>query len=217
MARSLEQRVGSVAAPGGARPVAEARLSPGRRLAQTLWHLPERLLHPLWRRRALARLRAASPPRSVVFVCHGNICRSPYAAAAFVERLAPSLRPGVRVDSAGFTGPGRASPPEAVAVAARHGVALGSHRAQLVPPGAINSWELVVVMEPGQAWALHTLFGHNGRQLVVLGDLDPAPFGRRTIADPVKQPEAAFESSYARIDRCLEQLVGTLFPDSGRP
>jgi protein-tyrosine-phosphatase len=196
--------------------VAKARESPGRRLARTLWQLPERLLHPLWRRRALARLRACSPPRSVVFVCHGNICRSPYAAAAFVDRLAPSLRSGVRVDSAGFTGPGRASPPEAVAIAARHGVALGSHRAQLVPPGAINSWELVVVMEPRQAWALHSLFGHNGRGVVVLGDLDPMPFGRRTIADPVEQPEAAFEASYTRIDRCLGALIGTLYPNSKR-
>ena len=45
-------------------------------------HTPERLLHPLRRRRAAEALRRRPRPASVLVVCHGNICRSPFAAAA---------------------------------------------------------------------------------------------------------------------------------------
>ena len=66
--------------------------------------------------------------------------------------------------------------------------------------------DLVVVMEPRQARAVQTLFGRDGHDIVVLGDLDPEPIATRAIADPVEQPEAAFEASYTRIDRCVAEL-----------
>src|SRR2546427_199033 len=79
------------------------------------WRLggvPHRVLHPLRRRRALALLRRHAPVRSVLVVCHGNMCRSPFAAGLLRPWLSGR---GVRVDSAGFLGPGGRSPPEAVA------------------------------------------------------------------------------------------------------
>src|SRR5207245_10184938 len=75
--------------------------------ARTARSLPARLLHPLRRWQTRRRLGGRPPPRSIVFVCHGNICRSPYAAAAFSREVPPMFRAGVRIDSAGFVGPGR--------------------------------------------------------------------------------------------------------------
>ena len=86
-------------------------------LARQARRYPERLLHPWRYHAALRRLRRTPPLRSVLFICHGNICRSPYAAAA-ARRLLPE---SVAVESAGFIGPDRPSPPEAVAVAAERG------------------------------------------------------------------------------------------------
>src|SRR5881394_1021509 len=57
-------------------------------LLQRVRRTPERVLHPLRRRKALARLRARSRPKSVLVVCHGNICRSPFAAALLARELA---------------------------------------------------------------------------------------------------------------------------------
>ena len=180
--------------------------------ARTARSLPARLLHPLRRWQTRRRLGGRPPPRSIVFVCHGNICRSPYAAAAFSREVPPMFRAGVRIDSAGFVGPGRPAPLNAVQVAARRGLDLAAHRSSLVGLGGRIGSDLVVVMEPTQARAVQGLFGRDGHDIVVLGDLDPEPIATRAIADPVEQPQAAFEASYTRIDRCVAELGWVLFP-----
>src|SRR5205809_858865 len=66
-------------------------------IARTLRHTPDRLLHARRRREARARL-AARRPASVLVICHGNIWRSPFAAALLARELAPH---GLPVTSAG--------------------------------------------------------------------------------------------------------------------
>ncbi len=187
-----------------------------RSLPSRLRQCADRVLHPLRRRRALARLRRRGAPASIAFVCHGNICRSPYAAAAFSRRLPQTFSSVVRVESAGFIGPGRPPPPNAVKVAERRGLDLSTHRSTLVGPLAGSSSNLVVVMEPGQGRAIRHFFARAGRDITVLGDLDPEPIATRAIEDPVEQSEAAFERCYARIDRCVEQLARSFFGEAGR-
>ena len=174
-------------------------------------YLPGRLLRQQRRRGALALLRRRTP-RSVLFICHGNICRSPYAAAAFARQLARGSRADVSVSSAGFVTPGLQPPGNALRIAARRGVDLSTHRSQLVTPGLWAAADLVVVMEPGQRLLLETLFGRNGPRVLVFADLDPEMAPGRAIPDPVGQPEAAFEESYARIDRCTDALIAALLP-----
>jgi protein-tyrosine-phosphatase len=151
-------RVASVAAVTN--PASYVRV---RSLLPRLWQYTERVLRPLRRRRALARLRRHGVPESIVFVCHGNICRSPDACAASSRRLPQAVRTVVRVGSAGFIGPGRPAPFTAVKVARRRGRDLSAHRSTLVgPEGWIDS-NLVIVMEPGQGWAIQTLFVRDAR------------------------------------------------------
>src|SRR5262244_3858203 len=87
-------------------------------------HAPERLLHRVRRRSARATLKRARP-RSLLVICHGNICRSPFAEV-FLKRLLDAS--GTEVTSAGFIGPGRTPPQEAIGEAARRGEDLSSHR-----------------------------------------------------------------------------------------
>ncbi|HEX8272388.1 MAG TPA: hypothetical protein VF615_07020 [Longimicrobiaceae bacterium] len=180
---------------------------------------PDRLLHPSRRRAALRELRESDLPNTVVFVCYGNICRSPYAAAAFRRALPPELA-GIRVQSAGMVGANRPAPREGIAVAARRGVDLSAHRATLLTRETARTAGLVVVMGEDQRRSVVRDFGREPRGIVVLGDLDPLPIDLRTVRDPWRQPEAAFEDSYARIDRCVAELVRALAgaaaaPDAG--
>jgi protein-tyrosine-phosphatase len=198
-----------VQGPGAPRPAAvdclaviTDRLRP---LAREAWHLPERLLHPWRRRTALRCLGRMHLPHTVLFVCHGNICRSPYAAAV-ARRLLPAT---VAVESAGFVGPDRPSPPEAVAVAAERGIDLAPHRSQLLEVDHVREVDLVIVMDDKQRNRLHSArHGLRGR-VVLLGDLDPEPATRRTIPDPVDQPAEVFRACYDRIDRCVGALAGS--------
>src|SRR5256884_8307665 len=78
--------------------------------------VPDLLLHNGRRRAALAALASAERvPISVLVICNGNIFRSPFAAAVLRRALELRGLGRVRVDSAGFAGPGRATPAGAVA------------------------------------------------------------------------------------------------------
>jgi len=161
------------------------------------------MLHRMRRRLAGATIRRQSPIHSVLAVCHGNICRSPYAEAVLGRLLTPA---GIAVSSAGFVWPGRPVPPVALAVASERGVDLSEHRSRLVTPELIRESQLVVVMDARQARDIERV-AHNA---VILGDFDPEPIDSRAIRDPWLAPAEVFADVYARIDRCSEALVRAL-------
>jgi protein-tyrosine phosphatase len=151
---------------------------------------------------------AARPkPPYVLVVCLGNACRSPYAAALLRRELWGG---GICVESAGFVGPDRPSPPEAVAVARRRGVDLTAHRSRLLVPDLVRAAGLIVVMDLAQQRAICSRFGRRARDVALLGDFDPETIHPRTVADPVDQPESAFEEVYTRIERCIRELGAVL-------
>lgn len=182
-------------------------------LLMRLRRVPARVLHLLRRRQVRATLSGRVAPLSVLVVCHGNICRSPFGAAVLRRKLA-GTNGGVRVESAGFIGPDRPCPAQAVAVAARRGVDLSTHRSKLLGADLASSTDLILVMDPMQRRFVCDRFGRLPRDVVVLGDLDPLSAETRTIRDPVEQPREVFEESYARIERCVVELVNTVW---GRP
>ena len=87
---------------------------------------------------------------AVLFVCMGNICRSPTAEGVFrklVEERAPQLR--IRIDSAGTHDyhVGEAPDPRAIAAAARRGIDLEALRARQVEEADFERFDLVVAMD----------------------------------------------------------------------
>ena len=181
-----------------------------RDLLRQVRRTPERLLHPLRRRKALEALRARARPKTLLVLCHGNICRSPAAAGLLQRALEPH---GITVQSAGFIGFNRPSPPEALAAAERHGLSLRDHRSRPVTADLARTADLIVVMEPSQGRTVMERFGRRPADIVILGDLDPLPVETRTIRDPVNDDREVFEQVYARIARCAEELVTILTPD----
>lgn len=189
----------------------EQVLEGARSAARRVRRLPERVLHPLRRWRARRRLREASPTGPVLFVCHGNICRSPYAEAVFRRRA----RGRRSAWSAGLAGPGRPAPEAARQVARERGADLEDHRSRLVTDASLREAGLVVVVDPRQARALRRRHGFNAS--LVLGDLDPGPIRRRRIRDPIFQPVEVFRQVYARIDRCVDGMLDAMGLLVGEP
>jgi protein-tyrosine phosphatase len=86
----------------------------------------------------------------ILFVCLGNICRSPTAEAVFREvaaREAPDLV--VQVDSAGTAGYHVGSPPDprTCTAAARRGYDLSPLRARIVEPEDFEQFDLILAMD----------------------------------------------------------------------
>ncbi len=85
----------------------------------------------------------ARPIRSVLFLCLGNLCRSPFAEVATARRL-----PTVAVASAGFLShDGRPSPAHVVTVARMLGVDVAASRARRVTADQIDAADLIVCMD----------------------------------------------------------------------
>ena len=168
---------------------------------------PERLLHPLRRRKALEALRARKRPARLLAVCYGNICRSPVAAALLRRALVPL---GIDVCSAGLVGFNRPSPPEAVSAATRYDVDLVPHRSALLTAELVRGADVIIVMEAGQARQVCERYGRLPSDVFLLGDFDPAPVETRTIRDPIDQSRDVYDETYARIARCVRALAEAL-------
>jgi protein-tyrosine-phosphatase len=171
----------------------------------SLGELVERLAHT-HRRRMARRQLSEKAIRSVLFLCHGNVYRSPYAAAA-LKRALDSMRSSasIEVASAGFTAPGRRVPEQALSAARAHGIDLSSHLSTLVTEYPVGAADVVAVMSEDQARGIRYRYGP-GVTLLILGDLDPLPIQSRTITDPLGRDAEVIEAVYSRIDRCVGEL-----------
>lgn len=204
----------SAAAPGGSVTAAPgSRLAPlvtwARAGARRTLDALDRRMHAMRRtsaRRAVRNIQGAS---RVLVLCYGNVCRSPFAAAALTRRLTASGGPQLLVESAGFIGPGRNPPRGAVDSGARRGYDLALHRSAVVEPEQVREASLIVVMSADQADRVRELF-RTRAPIVLLGDLDPEAIRTRTITDPWDGGPADFDASYDRIERCVESLVHEL-------
>lgn len=176
------------------------------RALQAIRHVPEAMAHGTFRLRARWRLPRGWSAGSILVVCHGNIYRSPFAERVLRQRLARAMLPG-RVMSAGFIGPDRTCPPEAIAAAATLGIDLSDHRSRLLTQQDLDIASLIVVMEPLHSRLIARTYRVDRRKVLVLGDLDPEPVIRRGIRDPVEQPVAVLRGCYARIQRCVDALL----------
>ncbi len=85
---------------------------------------------------------------SVVFVCRGNIIRSPMAAALLKQYLSDMGVDSVTVSSAGLHAkPGQAADSRALAVAGHFGISLDEHRAQPLTTEMVMRTDVFFVMD----------------------------------------------------------------------
>ena len=148
-------------------------------------------------------------------MCHGNICRSPYAAEVLRHVSEQNGIESIAIDSAGFIGPGRQAPSNARTVARERGVDLDAHVAKVVTPEIVSSSDLIIVMDLRQRRAIEDRFEPPAGSVLLLGDLDPEPIQRRAVLDPINQSVAVFGSVYTRAERCVGALVEVLRAGTG--
>ena len=107
----------------------------------------------------------------ILFICTGNTCRSPLAAALARSR-------GVDAESAGImVYPGSPATPEAVRAAKRHGADLTRHRARPVTEELLKKADQVWVMSPDHWDALNTRFPELAAKADVFSPAIPDPYG----------------------------------------
>lgn len=144
-------------------------------------------------------------PARVLFVCAGNICRSPLAEA-IARRLAGERGLSVEFESAGVSAlDGGPATPEALQVAREHGLDLGWFTSRSLTQEAVRDADLVLAMTATQRDRARDL---GARRALVVTELGSG--SGKTVADPYGCGIAAYEDVYEELEREIALVLDAL-------
>lgn len=158
--------------------------------------------------RGLRRVEWSSV-RRLVFVCTGNICRSPYA-----EHVARALS----LEAASFgieAGENGAADPTALRVARQRGALLDGHRTTKMANFEAREGDLFVAMEPFQVAVVAKRRWGVPHQITLLGLW--AGSNGAVIPDPYGCDDEEFTHSFGVIERGIEKIESRLSEAAERP
>lgn len=146
-------------------------------------------------------------PPLILFVCTGNLCRSPMAAALFQEH-AKRAGDSFQVESAGTWGvDGEPASALAVEVMAERGLSLDAHIARTITREMLDRADLVIVMTRGHRDALAAEFHTARSKIHLMSQLNGIEYD---IADPYGKPRSAYEICANDLDQLLHQGYGRI-------
>ena len=152
-------------------------------------------------------------PVGILFVCLGNICRSPAAEGVFRVRAAEAGLAGrIVVDSAGTSDWNLGRPPDArtLAEARRRGIDLGGLRARQVQSDDFRRFDLILAMDRANLVALETIRPvGSAAELHLFLDFAAAA-GRRDVPDPYRGGHADFRVMFDLIEAGVAGLIARL-------
>ncbi len=149
----------------------------------------------------------------ILFVCLGNICRSPAAEGVFRLRAADAGLAGrILVDSAGTSdwNLGRPPDPRTLAEARRRGVDLGGLRARRVRGDDFRRFDLILAMDWANLIALETIRPAEATAELHLFLDFAATSGRREVPDPYHGGDDHFREMFDLIEVGVAGLIAHL-------
>jgi protein-tyrosine-phosphatase/predicted ATP-grasp superfamily ATP-dependent carboligase len=151
--------------------------------------------------------RRLNSARHVLFVCAGNICRSPFAA----QYAAQHWGNGAAIASSGTLAmPGRRSPPEAVVAAAKLGVALQEHRSSTITPEDVAAADLILACDEHVRRELVRRFPARADAVGLFGALsETAP---AEVADPFGGSLSTFSEVYRSMAAVIDEAAADAPP-----
>jgi protein-tyrosine phosphatase len=148
------------------------------------------------------------PVRNILFICTGNLIRSPLAEAYLREKVRKEGHL-ITIDSAGLESiPGNSAHRLAKEIANQHGISLESHAVKPLHQKLIRESDLVLVMEIAQRDRVMKLYPQDRHKVFLLGQFCKS--GSLNIADPYQGTYEDFQNCFDRIrescDRIIQQL-----------
>ena len=151
-------------------------------------------------------------PFKVIFLCHGNIIRSPMAEALFKQNAATMGLKNFHVSSAGISAkPCAGADPRSLVVAKELGINLGKHRARPVTEEIVENTDAIFVMDSINEARLLEKYPKVWRKLYPLSSFcKPGQIKNGEISDPYRGDIEDVRRCYHILQACVQRLVTSL-------
>ena len=159
-------------------------------------------------------MKAGRDKTRILFVCWGNICRSPMAECIMKDLVKRAGREeefeiasaGTSDEEIGWDGVGKPVYPPARKILAEHGLDCGDKRARQLTRGEYGRWDLLIGMEETNIRHMRTICGGDPEHRIrLLLDFTDTP---RDIADPWFSGD--FETTWREISEGCAALFAAL-------
>ena len=141
----------------------------------------------------------------ILFVCLGNICRSPLAEG-IAKEIIHNLALPYEVDSAGTGDYHIGEPPceDSVRIARMHGIDISMLRARQVTQYHINKYDIIIAMDNDNKKTLENM---GFEEVRLLGEF--AGYGGKDVPDPYffKTFDEGIKNVYTMIASCVEDFI----------
>ena len=149
------------------------------------------------------------PPKRILMVCLGNICRSPLAEGILRDK-ARAAGLDWEIDSAGTNGyhTGEAPHPLSIKVARDNGIDISSQRARRFATADFQRFDKIYAMSSDVIDEMRRIAGRQfdaSKVDLLMNEVQPG--SNQDVPDPWYGPEPGYHEVYALIDQAADQII----------
>ena len=144
--------------------------------------------------------------KTILFICTGNVCRSPMAEGLL--RAALGNNPNYRVASAGIGAlDGQLASPESVQAMAEIGLDIASHVSQSLRVPLVEAADFIFTMTRQQQDTIQAFYPSAAEKTFLLREFEDAEVIGRDVSDPIGQSLDVYRRTRDQIQQALPSIL----------